>query len=43
MEVHIIEKGWGIYEDVFGGPDTHDDDEDDAWEPEWGIGAFEDE
>jgi hypothetical protein len=42
-EVHIIEKGWGVYEDVFGGRDTHDDDDDDAWEPEWRVGVFEDE
>jgi hypothetical protein len=34
LETHIIEKGWGIFEDVLGGSDADSDDEDPSWEPE---------
>jgi hypothetical protein len=43
MEVHIIEKGWGVYEDFSGVPHTRDANEDDGWEPDWSVGITDDQ
>jgi transposase len=33
LETRVIEKGWGLYEDVFGEADDEDEDARDEWEP----------
>jgi hypothetical protein len=32
LAVHVVERGWRIYEDAFGGPTDYDEDPD--WEPD---------
>jgi hypothetical protein len=33
LETRVIEKGWGLYEDVLGEADDEDEDARDEWEP----------
>jgi hypothetical protein len=33
LEIRVIEKGWGLYEDVLGEADDEDEDARNEWEP----------
>jgi hypothetical protein len=34
LDTHIIERDWGVFDDILGRPDADSDDEDPSWEPE---------
>jgi hypothetical protein len=42
LETHIVEKGWGIFEDALGSPDSDDYDDDGTWDPS-GFPGFDDD
>jgi hypothetical protein len=41
LETHILEKGWGIFEDALGLPDSDDDDDDEFDDPTWDLADFD--